>query len=132
MVFEPHIPEPKDASISERAAALACHRLGLSPVKIKYFQPSDKEPVRNGRQKGLPFEAESGLRGVCTERLLTGKKEIWIRSGLSEKELCITIAHEIYHYAVSDNEQKAELFGHQIWQEMTAPRNEWYNHLYFQ
>lgn len=132
MVFEPCIPDPGYTSISSRAASLACYRLGLSSVDIKYFRPSDDEPVPNGRQKGLPFEAESGLRGICTERLLSGKKEIWIRSGLSDKELCITISHELYHFAVSDNEYEAEAFGHSIWQEMTAPRNEWTNHLYFQ
>ena len=137
MVFEPHIPEPKYASISSRAAALACHRLGLPPVELRFFRESDAEPVKNGRQRGQPWQDSPYLKGICSQRLLSGETDVWIRSGLSEKQLCITVAHELYHFYentkyLPTDEDKAEQFGHEIWQEMTAPRNEWVNHLYFQ
>jgi len=123
MVYIECIPDGAYSSMSKQTAAYSCKRLGMPLVELRFFRPTKAEPVRNGRQKGQPWKDSTYLKGVCTQRLLSGKADVWIRDGLHANDLIVTIAHEIFHLYeykndLATNEQKAELFGRQVLSEL--------------
>lgn len=125
MVYIETIPDSAYSSMSKQTAAYACKRLGMPLVELRFFRPTKSEPVRNGRQKGQPWQESTYLKGVCTQRLLSGKADVWIRDGLQADDLIVTIAHEIYHLHeykndLATNERKAELFGRQVLSELAV------------
>ena len=137
MIFQECNPTATERSISDTVTAYACKRLGLSPVGIRFFGESTGEPVAKGYLKGDPFEAESSICGFSSWLMMKDIQTVWIRSGMTTKDLVITIAHEIFHFyenrsITPTNEQKAEAFGQQIWQELTTPATYWATCLYNQ
>ena len=124
MIFQECIPTANESSISQTVTAYACKRLGLSLVDIRFFQESAGEPVNKGYLKGEPFEAEGNICGFSSWLMMKDIQTVWIRSGMTDKELVITIGHELYHFhenksITPTNEAKAEAFGRQVYAELT-------------
>ena len=124
MIYAECIPTANESSISNTAAAYSCKRLGLPPVVLRFFQESAGEPIKKGYLKGKPFEAEDSICGFSSWLLLKDTQTVWIRSGMTDKELVITVAHELYHFYENSkywptDEQKAEAFGRQVYAELT-------------
>ena len=124
MIYAECTPTAAESSISNTAAANACKRLGLPSVVLRFFRESAGEPVNKGYLKNAPFEAEDSICGFSSWLLLKDTQTVWIRSGMTDKELVITIGHELYHFYENTNylptsEAKAEAFGRQIYTELT-------------
>lgn len=126
MDFDPAPIPASQRNLALKALNLSIYYLGLDedPPGIRFFRPTggEHEEVTETRFRRDPMQGPARLKGVCLEF----DNDVWVRNDLSDRELVLTIAHELYHrkefiIGRESSEVSAENFGKMILYKLQHP-----------